>query len=759
LSIIKLGPDNFERFTVIARPRRYFSSSSLTGVTGSVPVFPRLSTIEKEVVAASFGITAFSEETTLARYDSFRRSVFAGTGDAISRATVERFFTGYTDSFTTNANRSKKMEVTRFVPPFTFDSTPEIDVDPDVLKKSAIQNNLFRFYRSKNAYTDWSFTNYQCLNFFSSSDVTANSSSLMYPHTTFDPGATTNSEFSIDFYINPRYKPEVGEEYKAGTIAQISGSFALSIITGSHKDESGRSDKFRLQFQLGTASSLTPSTAAGGGVFKSDDNSLSYNCWHHVAVRWSRAGGSILGYGSFVVDGTEVGTFDAPTPIFLGPSSVVLGNFYEGNGSNLANLVSNYSNNYSNTLSHPLRSEIHDVKIWNKYLTDSEIKNYQSNSVGSSIPEYLAFYVPVLFTSQSYHKVMGSYPEILKDLGTSKSSLNLNFVTQRAGSSPYNSLLHFNAGEIEVNVENYVRDFATGVYPRLYNLTGSANSVAGQSLYNQPKFKKRNLTILPCDNGKLQVDYGILVSGTLEPRPPIAGSAHSRFVNDFGSLDLSLVSLRDVIPSASLPIATAPATYGAPYASTVIPERYTRTGDNSSDAVVIFDSSNLFYGSRIHPGSLTLVDPGLTGSSGKIGITLKDNGFGGLYRADALTPHATWAGVGTVLYDEGITVIKSPMLAQFGTSSFTMEMRGERPVHVMQIAVPCPAGQVNSSSNPTFQPLTASDIPSEASVGPVIITGINFHDDNLNVVARSQLAQPIVKRSEDRFLFRTKIDW
>ena len=120
---------------------------------------------------------------------------------------------------------------------------------------------------------------------------------------------------------------------------------------------------------------------------------------------------------------------------------------------------------------------------------------------------------------------------------------------------------------------------------------------------------------------------------------------------------------------------------------------------------------------------------------------------------------ATWAGVGTVLYDEGITVIKSPMLAQFGTSSFSMEMRGERPVHVMQIAVPCPAGQINSSSNPTFQPLTASNIPSETSVGPVIITGINFHDDNLNVVARSQLAQPIVKRSEDRFLFRTKIDW
>ena len=769
MSIIKLGPDNFERFTVIARPRRYFSFSSLTGVTGSVPVFPRLSTIEKEVVSASFGITAFSETTTLSKYGEFRRAVILG--DAFGVEAVEPTFAAYTSSFTTNANRSKKMEVARFVPPFTFDSVSPLVVDPSVLKKSAIQNNLFRFYRPKNAYADWSFTNYQCLNFFSSSDETANSSSLMYPHGAFNDYATNsdfpstmNSQFSIDFQINPRYRPEAGEEYKAGTIIHVSSSFVLSIITGSHKDESGRNDKFRLQLQLGDdASYLTPSTAAGPRVFKSDDNSLSYNCWHHVAFRWSLPGsgpylGGSVGYGSFVVDGIEVGSFAVDDVRLSVPNeSVVLGNFYEGSYNR--NLVENYSDDYPGTFSHPLRSEIHDVKIWNKYLTDSEIKNYQSNSIGPTIPEYLAFYVPVLFTSQSYHKVMGSYPEILKDLGTSESDLNKDFVTQRAGSSPYNSLLHFNTGEIEVNVENYVRDFVTGVYPRLYNLTGSANSVAGKSLYNQPKFKKRNLTILPCDNGKLQMDYGILVSGTLEQRPPTTGSAHWRFVNDFGALDLSLVSLRDVIPTASLPIATEPATYAAPHAGVAIPGRYSRTGDNSSDAVVIFDSSNLFYGSRIHPGSLTLVDPDLTGSNGKIGITLKDNGFGGLYRADALTPHATWAGVGTVLYDEGITVIKSPMLAQFGTSSFSMEMRGERPVHVMQIAVPCPASQVNSSSNPSFQPLTASDDPSETSVGPVIITGINFHDDNLNVVARSQLAQPIVKRSEDRFLFRTKIDW
>jgi hypothetical protein len=77
----------------------------------------------------------------------------------------------------------------------------------------------------------------------------------------------------------------------------------------------------------------------------------------------------------------------------------------------------------------------------------------------------------------------------------------------------------------------------------------------------------------------------------------------------------------------------------------------------------------------------------------------------------------------------------------------------------MEIAVPCPTSQINSSSNPTFIPLRASDDPDDKTLGAVIITGINLHDDNLNVVARAVLAQPVVKRPEDRYLFRIKMDW
>ena len=41
----------------------------------------------------------------------------------------------------------------------------------------------------------------------------------------------------------------------------------------------------------------------------------------------------------------------------------------------------------------------------------------------------------------------------------------------------------------------------------------------------------------------------------------------------------------------------------------------------------------------------------------------------------------------------------------------------------------------------------------------VYITGINVHDDNLNVIMRANLAQPVIKRDDDGFLFKIKKDF
>jgi hypothetical protein len=41
----------------------------------------------------------------------------------------------------------------------------------------------------------------------------------------------------------------------------------------------------------------------------------------------------------------------------------------------------------------------------------------------------------------------------------------------------------------------------------------------------------------------------------------------------------------------------------------------------------------------------------------------------------------------------------------------------------------------------------------------VYISGLNFHDENMNVVAKARLAQPIIKREGDKILFKVALDF
>ena len=80
-------------------------------------------------------------------------------------------------------------------------------------------------------------------------------------------------------------------------------------------------------------------------------------------------------------------------------------------------------------------------------------------------------------------------------------------------------------------------------------------------------------------------------------------------------------------------------------------------------------------------------------------------------------------------------------------------------MHVMRLDVIAPSNQLISSSNPSFRNVPATNNPNEYDSNFVYITGINFHDDNLNVVMKTQLAQPIVKRHSDKIAFKVKYDW
>ena len=186
---------------------------------------------------------------------------------------------------------------------------------------------------------------------------------------------------------------------------------------------------------------------------------------------------------------------------------------------------------------------------------------------------------------------------------------------------------------------------------------------------------------------------------------------------------------------------------------------FQRTRDDSSNEVVIFDISNLFYGKRIKPGTFVIKDNTITGSGGDLTMTLKDDGYGNLYRADGLSDHAKWNSVGNVYYNEGIAIIKSPNIPIFGKDSFQVEFKGENEVHVFKTDVVAPAGFVNSSSNPNYIVASSSAEANDKDSQFVAITGINFHDDNLNVIMKTKFAQPVIKKSTDKILFRNKLDF
>ena len=73
--------------------------------------------------------------------------------------------------------------------------------------------------------------------------------------------------------------------------------------------------------------------------------------------------------------------------------------------------------------------------------------------------------------------------------------------------------------------------------------------------------------------------------------------------------------------------------------------------------------------------------------------------------------------------------------------------------------IPAETGLFNSSSNPSYKIISASLDASEIDPRFVYITGLYLHDDNLNVIMRSNFAQPVKKRTSDEIMIRFKQDF
>lgn len=837
MSIIKVNPGDIETFSVVANPVRYYASSSL-GVTGSVHVFARRSESEKEMAPLPAFIESTFDDEDLNTYiqgvqNDGRLARYYANNYPLLATQYNQKFNGLVASYLdkvnsqgTSARKQKALDIIRFTPTTSFTS--------NTARKLIVKDILNRYYRTSYPTAHWAYTNYNTLNFFTASSVPEDSV-LLYPniegpasqdHQGYVTGSySLSGAFSFDFYINPRYQPDqIDGEFKAGTIFHLSSSYALSLVSGSSKDYNGRVDGYRLQLQLSHSADIPPSKAIPGSypsdlVFLSDDNTLKWNKWHHVVVRW---GTNLIneGTGSFNVDGVDRGLFVVPSgtvaPLLFtaqsNPDILCVGNFWEGTNTGADSQSAFFAADPATrdglpildgstgieepnvyTFTHPLNAELHDLSIKRYYMSNLDIE--ASSSLGpKSLDDRFAFYVPPFFVEESpFRQSVNGVGGVLQ---------TPFFEIDGSTNDPFNTALSFGVNGHYINIENYLRDFASDNHPRAHHMSGTALTYTTQAksanefLYEDPWIRRRNLLIMPCDDGNFIPGFELIAQECNR-------SMHS---GDDNVEDLSIVNMNDLLSTGSLLFGTSfddvegeSAISGGDFVDSSIgftPETpglapgpaynnfqnqvntaitngvydpgiqmnapltiYQRTKDPSSNQVTFFDVSNLYYGKRILPGSLTITDNSLTGSSGAVKVTLKDDGWGSIYRADCLTSASTWNNCGNVYYDEGIIVIKNPHLYFYGKDGYEMSFRGEQSIHSLKLEVIAPQNMLNSSSNPNFVELPASGYKTDTDPNYVYITGVNFHDDNLNVVAKTQLAQPIVKRHGDRLMFKIGMDF
>lgn len=785
MSLFPITTDDLENFTLETNPKRTFISSSIDGVTGSINLFSRRSEIEKDIFPfANLRSLSFSDEDV----DSLRIIALNATSSLNVTPQVQAYLDAVGE-LQASIKSNQIINISRFNPPIVFNQ--------NTLCKNTVVNTLMPYYRTSYPSANFSFTNYHTLNFFTGS-ILPTSSVFLYPNPVSPPNTTitdygTEGPFTFDFWIKPSYTTfSDAEEYKPGVLLHLTSSYCIALHSGSSVNPEGKPDSFRVSIQLSSSADLAPDqfNLASPPVytFITPDNSLPIDKWSHVTIRWNGPDYN-YGSGSMMIDAVTCTSFSITDPLYIGdqmsgdPSVLCVGNYYRGNNTGVNALSYFFTNETSQReglyelqsglgfapttydFSYPLRAEVHEIKFYNRYLTDDAVLQLQTSAPLKSNANGLKLYIPPFFTSES--------PSRKYYLGSGGVPVTPFFSRDGETTTPYNIELAYGCGGHDINLENYTRDFATGRYARLWCLTGSMINVTTQTpksaneiMYSTGSLAKRLHSILPCDNGEQNPNFSWL-----------DGLNSSLFVNDLGNSEPGNISLRRMFtldnPSSTIVMDSGSlvdqmvggnspdnvgATPGNSYAL------FHRTRDRSSNQIVLFDISDLYYGKHIKQNSFTVQDSGLSGSFDTITITLKDDGFGNLYRCDTSSKPATWNSVGNLFYNEGVAIIKTPHLYFFGEKQYKMDFNGVRNIHVMTINAMANPLMLVSSSNPGWQngviDANLGTIPSSnADERYVFVTGLNIHDENLNVIMRTKIAQPVVKNSSDKMLFKVKIDF
>ena len=796
MSLTRVGPENLEVTTLLLQPSQSFTTSSL-GSSGSLRLISKPSAAVKGFTrSGEFGSAIFSEtEGVTADDDILYRLITQPIGSNITSDLND-----YLTSVKATSRDARQGVIfyptssfspgTSGQPPTAPDYTPlnaEDRLQYEYFQRKVIKNCLIPDQIVQNPRSNYAYTNYHCLNFMSTSN-TPTGSALIYPNLSNNYSLT--SSFTINFYVKPKAQITADNPYHAGAIMHMTSSMCIALHSASIGPD-GRADKFKLTFQTNSAANIAPHTlnleSPPAGVFVTNAV-LKRDTWHRVTIRYAKtATGRSSSTGSISIDGE----YDTPisfSSLNASNSSICkalfIGNFYKGLGnpngffnSTQAALNGTVSNGAGSDPSSfeflaPLNAELHQVSLFNRYLNNSDIDDIATlTSVTSSIGDGPVFYLPVTFTGST-----PSYTTYLTPAVMSNDAVTFD--------GPVNSSLALGYNTNFTNIQNFLVEEVTKNLPRAYGYHETSPSAVDSSydlrsddtdnvmLGLSTSNRKRSTLIFPCDNGNYLPKF--LKSNT----------DNRFFYDDRSNYDETLISLNNLIPSSSVsPIVpakfyTAMAYDGSAYTQTdetsksYLPILQNRNAtkdsrgnlaassspDLSLPATSIFSIPTPFYGTRIVPGTFTFSDSSISGSGG-MRMTLQDDGIGNLYRSDTQTTPAKWNRVGTIFYDHGIVCILNPHLTHFGRSGYNMNFRGETRKVVASYTIIAGPGEFDLSKNPTYKSFPPTTLTSESADNFVYITGINLHDENLNVIMRAKLAQPIKKRDYDELAFRLRYDF
>lgn len=787
MSVIEITPDLVEINTLLLQPSQSFSSSSL-GEIGCIRFYQRPTNTIKQIPDQTYSNqNTYTETVGVTKDDDqlYDASQSYAAGNTNTNQQMQTYMTNVNQTPTDPKNDVKACP-RRIQQPSQF-AAPEMDeqnnivsflTDPydwqnmhrRIIKNCLIPNNLVENPRSF-----YGYTNYNSINFISSSNFPT-ASAIIFPNFPDSSGVrdyTPDKEFTVDFFIKPKAPIDEIRNFRAGTILHISSSICISLISGSSQGADGKPDKFRIMLQLSQSADTKPSdidpnsfplTFPKNFIFASPD-SLSRDTWHRVTIRWGTNQRSI-GSGSIQVDQMST-RFNVNLPSIstgLQSDALFVGNYYEGSDRNakffnntaaaqfgtIEDPVGGTTDPVGAILRHPLNAEIHHLSIFKRYLSSDDLSDINSLYKLSSIDGGPSFFLPPFFSSSIPASVVAPLtPRITNEIFTD---------------SPISYRMSLGYNALFSNTQNFLIDFAKNKQSRAYLMSefnpvvtpfDARDGTIDDIIMLQPPVRRRNFTIFPCDDGNFSPDFSILDSDS------------TRFHNLGVSTSSMMISMNQLAPTGSyLPLTRfgtiaydgtdidyLPLLQDMNFGTVKLDQ-----ADLSSNRVVIFSIPSIFYLRRIVPETFVLTDLNLSGSGG-ISMTLKDDGRGNLYRADCASKQAAWNTVGSIFYSHGAVIIVSPHVPFFGKTGFEMSFRGEVRKTVANFLIPAKPDAVNYSYNPAYNAFPPTNLRSEQADDFTYITGINLHDENLNVVMRAKLAQSIQKRDGDEIVFRLRYDF